>query len=108
LDTFATIPPGMGTLSHSLGEASITLLTQSFDLGVRASAPAIVALLIATLVLGLISRTLPQLNVMAIGFGINATFMLVTLSVSLGAIAWLFQAELDPAIEILIDSLDPR
>lgn len=105
LNTFATIPPGMGTLSTSLGDASITLLTQSFDLGIRAAAPAIVALLVATLVLGLISRTLPQLNILAIGFGINATFTLITVSVSLGAVAWLFQAELEPAIDLLVEAL---
>jgi flagellar biosynthetic protein FliR len=105
LDTFATIPPGLGGLSTSLGDASITLLTQSVDLGVRAAAPAVVALLVATLVLGLISRTLPQLNILAVGFGINATFTLITVSVSLGAIAWLFQAELEPALEILVDAL---
>lgn len=108
LDTFATIPPGMGSLSTSLGDASITLLTQSFDLGIRAAAPAIVALLVATLVLGLISRTLPQLNILAIGFGINATFTLITISISLGAVAWLFQAELEPAIELLFDALHPN
>ena len=105
LDTFATIPPGMGTLSTSLGDASITLLMQSFDLGIRAAAPAIVALLVATLVLGLISRTLPQLNVMAVGFGINATFTFITLSVSLGAIAWIFQAEIEPALDTLFEAL---
>ena len=37
LDTFATISPGMGNLSNSLGDASITLLMQSFDLGIRAA-----------------------------------------------------------------------
>ena len=38
----------------------------------RVAAPVIAALLLSNLVTGLISRTLPQINVLAIGLSINA------------------------------------
>ena len=71
LDSFATLPPGGGAMPTEIGEMLTTLAAQSFRLGVQAAMPAMVAMLLATLVLGLISRTLPQLNVMNLGFGIN-------------------------------------
>jgi len=89
-------------------EAMTSLLTQSFVLGVRAAAPAMVALLLATLVLGLVSRTLPQLNVMALGFGFNVLATLGALSISLGAAAWAFQDQVEPVLETVLDALKPN
>ena len=104
LDTFAWLPPGQG-VSDSVVDTLVSLLAQSFELGIRAAAPAMVALLLATVVMGLVSRTLPQLNVMVMGFGINSFVSLGTLSVSLGAAAWLFQEQLDPMLQSLLETL---
>ena len=79
LDTFVSMPLGGGSLPASLDQEFLgklvaafeLLLTQSFSLGIRAAAPVIVSLLLSTLVMGLISRTLPQLNILAVGFGLN-------------------------------------
>ena len=105
LDSFTAMPPGTAGFSRTLTETLTTLLAQSFSLGVRAAAPAMAALLLATLVLGLISRTLPQLNIMALGFGLNSFVTLGVLSVSLGAVAWLFSEQVAPVIEMLTESL---
>ena len=104
LDTYQALPTGAG-FPPSLVEAMTTLLAQSFELAVRAAAPAMTALLLATLLLGLVSRTLPQLNAMQIGFGINSFVTLGMLSISMGAVAWLFQEQIDPAFELLLSSL---
>jgi flagellar biosynthetic protein FliR len=105
LSTFEVIPIGGGSLPPSLSETVTTLLGQSFALGVRAAAPAMTALLLSTLVMGLISRTLPQLNIMAFGFGLNAMVTLGALAVSLGAIAWIFQDQIDAVLETLPETL---
>ena len=52
LDTFQTIPPGSGQFPSSLADGFVTLVSQSFSLGIRAAAPAVTALLLATLILG--------------------------------------------------------
>ncbi len=80
---------------------------RKFFFGCPGAAPAIVALMLATIVLGLISRTLPQLNVLAVGFGLNTLVSFAVLAISVGAIAWLFQEQLDPAIQAIVDSLRP-
>jgi flagellar biosynthesis protein FliR len=98
LDTFATIPPGTAVIPSEGLELMTNLLSESFELGLRAAAPATVALLTATIVLGLVSRALPQLNILALGFGFNAIVTFGILAVSLGAVCWLLQEELEPFI----------
>ena len=98
---------GAAGVPASLGEMVIALLTQSFELGIRGAAPAMVALLLATVVMGLISRTVPQINVMSIGFGINNLVTLGVLSISLGTICYLFQDQIDGAMGTIMQSLSP-
>jgi flagellar biosynthetic protein FliR len=81
------------------------VLSQSFELGVRAAAPAMVALLLATLILGLAGRTLPQLNVMALGLGLNTVVTLLVLGISLGASVWIFQEQLGPVLTEIRNAL---
>lgn len=104
LETFAALPPGSAGIVNPL-DTLVELLGQSFALGVRAAAPTMCAVLLATLVLGLLSRTLPQLNLMAVGFGFSSLVTLATLSVSLGLAAWAFQEQVDVALESLLDVL---
>jgi len=105
LDTFQTVPPGSGLVPLSLSDAFVTLAAQSFDLGVRAAVPVVTALLLSTLVLGLISRTLPQLNILMVGFGLNALLTFAVLSLTIGAAAWVFQDQIEPALETLLQAL---
>jgi flagellar biosynthetic protein FliR len=105
LDTYQFLPPGSGTLPAGLVETFTTIITQSFCLGVRAAAPALAALLLATLVLGLVSRAVPQLNVLVVGFGLNAVITLVALALSLGAAVWAFQDQVPETLQHLLEML---
>lgn len=105
LDTYVWLPPGRSALGQSYVTALTTLLRQSFLLGIRAAAPAMTALLLATLVLGLIGRTLPQINILVVGFSVNALLTVGCLFVSLGAIAWAFPQQATIAIDLLRDAI---
>lgn len=105
LDTYTWMPPGRAMFGQSYVEALTTILSQSFLLGIRAAAPAMTALLLATLLLGLIGRTMPQINILAVGFGVNSMLTLGTLFVSLGAIAWAFPQQTTTTIELLRDAI---
>jgi flagellar biosynthetic protein FliR len=76
----------------------INILSQSFALGIRAAAPILAAMLLSNLVLGLISRTLPQINVIAVGLGLNSLLALGVLCLSIGAVAWTFQ---EPTADVM-------
>jgi flagellar biosynthetic protein FliR len=99
LDSFAHYPAG-GVLAEEHWLMHLQdLLHHSVGIGIRAAAPIAIALLMANLVTALIGRTLPQLNIMAIGFNINILVLLISLSLSIGTIGWIFQSELAAWIE---------
>jgi flagellar biosynthetic protein FliR len=98
LETFAWLPPGRATIGDSYVEVLVSILLQSFSLGIRAAAPLLAALLLSNLILDLISRTLPQINVIAVGFGLNSLLALGVLCLSLGTVAWTFQ---EPTVEVM-------
>jgi flagellar biosynthetic protein FliR len=98
LDTFTALPPGHAALGTTYVEVITNIITQAFALGIRAAAPLMTALLLSNLVLGLISRTLPQINVIAVGFGLNALLTMGLLFLSIGAAAWAFQ---DPTLDVM-------
>jgi flagellar biosynthesis protein FliR len=98
LQSFAWAPPGHAAMGDNVVEVLTAILTQSFALGIRASAPILAALLLSNIVLGLISRTLPQINVLAVGFGLNSLLTLGMLFLTLGTVAWTFQ---DPTIDVM-------
>ncbi|MCA9126976.1 MAG: flagellar biosynthetic protein FliR [Planctomycetales bacterium] len=94
LESFTAYPAGAVVFSTSwLVELDIAL-RHTFVIGIRAAAPMAIALLMANLVTGLLARTLPQLNVLAIGFNINAMALLLLLFASVGGVSWIFQNEL--------------
>ncbi|REJ70284.1 MAG: type III secretion protein [Planctomycetota bacterium] len=101
LDTFSALPPGSGLIPVGLGEMATELVAQSFALGLRASAPIVTALLLSTLVLGIISRTLPQLNILAVGFGLNSMMTMLTMAVTIAAIAYLFQNQVEHVLDMM-------
>ena len=94
LQSFEKYPVGEVVFATNWLEEFQSVLSQTFVIGVRAAAPLATALLLANLVTGLLARTLPQLNVLAIGFNINALALLMLLMMSIGSIAWVYQQEL--------------
>ncbi|MDP7014401.1 MAG: flagellar biosynthetic protein FliR [Pirellulaceae bacterium] len=101
LDTFAWIPPGEAAFSEGMLEGLLDVIQMSFLVGIRTSAPIMISLLMSMLILGLISRTLPQLNILLIGFNLNSMVMLATLAVCIGGIVWVFENEVLIAIDNL-------
>ncbi|GAB6165435.1 flagellar biosynthetic protein FliR [Thermostilla marina] len=105
LTSFDIAAPGAGLLPVRAPEVLLSLLAESFVLGVRASAPVVTALLVAILVLGLISRTVPQLNILAVGFGLNAMLTFAGLLITVGIVAIVFQEHLEVALDRLIEQI---
>ncbi len=104
LDTFYWMPPGAAGFPDDLAHGVTTLIAQSFIMAIRAAAPTMSALMLANLVLGFVTRTLPQVNLQAVGFPLNSLLTIGMLGVSLGAIAWIFQEQVDPALEIVLEA----
>ncbi len=71
LDTFELIPMLSLGLNESVVVLMAELLTAAFTIAVRLAAPVLIALLMTTLAMGFLSRTMPQLNILSVGFQIR-------------------------------------
>ena len=99
LDTFQTVSLGQVLNQNELLQMVVVLLGQSLSLAVRAVGPAVAALLIATITLGFISRTIPQMNMLQIGLGSNLIVFWLALFLTLGGCVWLFVEDIQLAVE---------
>jgi flagellar biosynthetic protein FliR len=106
LGSFAWMPPGQGRLPDELFESLTAIASTSFETAIRASAPVMVSLLLATLVVALVSRTLPQLNAVAVGLNFNALIVLAVLGVSMGSAAWVFQEQVEGVIGVVLETFE--
>ncbi|MBI4578809.1 MAG: flagellar biosynthetic protein FliR [Planctomycetes bacterium] len=83
LDSFATVPPLGFKMTPGLTDLLLDLLTASFELAIRASGPTVVALMLALLALGFLSRTMPQLNILTVGFPLKLVVALVVMALTM-------------------------
>jgi len=99
LDTFAWMPPGQVGFTAGMAGTLSEVAAQSFLLAVRVAAPVLLSLVATALILGLIGRLAPQLNVLASGLGVNSLVALTALSLSLASVAWIFQDQTQTTME---------
>lgn len=82
LNSFHKVPPMMMTVDGALGEYAIGIMRSTFDLALRMCGPVMVALLLTSLILGLLTRTMPQLNILSVGFGFKVLTALFILGIT--------------------------
>jgi flagellar biosynthetic protein FliR len=99
LDTFKVIPLLSFRFDESLVLLMAQMLASAFILAIRLAAPVVIALFLTSLCMGFLSRTMPQLNILSIGFPLR---ILVGLSVATLAIV----AMQDVLLEAVWDGLD--
>ncbi|MDR0870613.1 MAG: flagellar biosynthetic protein FliR [Planctomycetaceae bacterium] len=105
MDTFETLPLGESGFETSVALTLVKILSLSFHLAIRMSAPVLVAVLVAMLVMGLLGKTLPQLNLMSVGFGVNSVVMFAVFALSLGAGIWCYQERITDVLSMLFEGL---
>ncbi len=105
LDTFVRMPVTQVRWEAGTIETLVALLGESFALGLKIGAPITVTMLVSLLVLGLISRSLPQLNLMQIGFSLNSLLTLLVLSVTLGGSLVWFDEQVFRSVDLLRERL---
>ncbi len=85
LDTYKVIP----LLSFQFDESAVLLLiemlTAAFMLGIRVAAPVLIALFLTGTSLGFLSRTMPQLNILTVGFTLRTLTVLAVAGIALSA-----------------------
>ena len=93
-DSMTALPPGEVGIHESMMTLIVQQFTAGMSAGLRIAAPVIAALLFMNLLIGIISRSIPQLNVLAVGLSANAIALLIVTTVTIGSVGLVFQNEL--------------
>jgi len=84
VQSFQLIPPGEASLPSAMGEAMTRMCVDVFVIAMKISAPAMITLFLTSVALGIIARTVPQMNVFIVGFplGIGVGFLILATGIS--------------------------
>lgn len=83
--TFERIPPGgIGAADVPL-DAIVGVLTSGFELAIRVAAPALCIILLVMIAMGFMMKSMPQINVLSVGFTVQILCGLGVVTLSLWA-----------------------
>jgi flagellar biosynthesis protein FliR len=83
VDSFTVIPLGGWKMSAALLQFLIKSTSDVFILGIRLAAPVMVTLLLTSVVLGIMARAFPQMNVFMVSFPLNIGLGFIVLGTTL-------------------------
>lgn len=104
--SYQFLPPGRFDFSGEAIPYLMQLTSHMFAIGVQFSAPVLAVLLLSGLILGILARVFPQLNVFLLSFPLNigAGFIVIALTLSLAST--LIRREFDSLAERFITLLN--
>lgn len=99
LDTFDTIPllGDQATFTRGVG-LILDALMLGAEIAVRVAAPVILTLFLVNAAMGFVSRTVPQLNILTIGFSLKGLVAFVLMAISLPAALEAFTDALETTV----------
>ncbi len=83
IDSFSIIPLGGWQMNEALIRFLVGVTADVFILGIRLAAPVMVTLLLTSVVLGVMARAFPQMNVFMVSFPLNIGLGFVVLGATL-------------------------
>lgn len=103
--SYQLLPPGQLDFSGEAIPYLMELATRMFTLGVQFSAPVLAVLLLSGLILGILARVFPQLNVFLLSFPLNIGISFLVIALTLDIVASLLRREFDAMGERIITIL---
>jgi flagellar biosynthetic protein FliR len=94
-DSFTLVPVGQLSLGQDLFRQVMDAASRMFSLAVRLGAPVIAALLFTDVIMGILAKTVPQMNILMVGFPIKITvgmfFLSLTMTLIIPMLADIFE-----------------
>lgn len=106
LHSYELLPPGHLDFSGEAVPFLMELASRMFALGVQFSAPVLTLLLLSGLILGVLARVFPQLNVFLLSFPLNIATAFIVIALTLELAAALLGREFDTLGETLVTMLN--
>ncbi|MDR3089567.1 MAG: flagellar biosynthetic protein FliR [Desulfobulbaceae bacterium] len=91
--SYELLPPGQLRLGGDAVPYLMQLASHMFTLGVQFSAPVLALLLLSGLILGILARVFPQLNVFMLSFPINIGLSFIVIALTLDMVTALLRRE---------------
>ncbi len=88
VDSYRAIPLGAATPSGAVGEWFIKYSSLVFVLAVKFAAPVIMTVFLVEVAMGVLARTMPQMNIFIVGFPVKIFAGLMTMALSLPAFSY--------------------
>lgn len=83
LDSFQSIPPLGAVPTEGLIALLLDLLNLAFTITIRVGGPMVLALMLALMCFGFLSRTIPQLHLMSVGFPLKVAVCLAVAAMTM-------------------------
>jgi flagellar biosynthetic protein FliR len=106
--SFRAAPPGAAVLSGAGLAAAVGLAADIFTVGLRVAAPVLLVLMLVNGAMGVLARTVPQLNVFVVGFPVTVAVGFAVLGAALPFVLRLLEERfggLEPALAGLLRGL---
>lgn len=104
--SYQFLPPGRLDFSGEAIPYLMQLTSHMFAIGVQFSAPVLAVLLLSGLILGILARVFPQLNVFLLSFPLNIGVGFIVIALTLSLASTLIRREFDSLAERFITLLN--
>lgn len=105
VESFRVIPPGHGAALAATSHTLVSLGGRMFSIGMAIVAPTLGLMFLANLALVLVSRTMPQLNLMGVAFPVLIILGLGLITLNLDLVAGLMGSEIRNLESVLVTLL---
>lgn len=103
--SYEFLPPGQFNYSGNAIPYLFELASHMFQIGAQFSAPVLAVLLLSGLILGILARIFPQLNVFMLSFPLNIGISFTVIALTLSMLAMLVSREFDQLGERILNIL---
>ena len=87
-ESLHSIPLLQFNISMNVGKLLVILMGKAFVMAIRIAAPVIVTILLTNIAMGIIARTVPQMNIFILSFPMNLGIGTLVLTLALPYILW--------------------
>lgn len=81
-DSFRALPLAVCSVNPAVGEGVFELAARLFVITMKIAAPVIGAVFLADIAIGMVARTVPQMNILVLGFPVKMFLALLTVGIS--------------------------
>jgi flagellar biosynthetic protein FliR len=103
LSTFDRVPIGGFAITHLPLDTGVGVLSSGVELGVRVAAPVTCMVFLLMIAMGFVMKTMPQINILSVGFTVKILFGLGMVAAALGSMHYAVHDEIERVLRLVLD-----